>query len=771
MKKFNLFFVVFAILTLFSLLLISCGGGGGNSQSTNSQTIIPSLDPTPSSSEKVYVDNSNSYAKLLKNGSSTIEYGSDNMTCEVHDKDGNLYTSTTINSLYVINETKYNEYSLLGTNKAKQEWLETNALNLMDFNSITIGNKPGKYYTFINLGTPDNYYYTNPSLVTITKKDVIITGITDTSFYARYTFPTDGEEPVEKITLSTLTDNPTNYINIGSSVLFGDLNVNDGHFEFENPNEEIDCSNNGETRKIKFVLNEEDPNVEYKISDYYTSNKEYDIKLVIEKGKVETPHTKNYPLDNIIRNYSGKEYNILTDDSAMIDLGFDSKMFTTEGDVKGTNAGEYQLKFALKNNTNYEWYSAAYPEYSPQADTDNKLVFNWKIDKSYSNINDYVHSNTHIISPSGTWTPDDVYKNTYTDLVSPLDNYEYKIIPESNEIEFYIEYDENLVPAKQYRFTHESSGTNTFYGYPADSGFSYHFENEVVSASDGKISNKVIFDTIGNTNWYDIRFIVEAVPDENITEGSSPNGQLITVKKLISNRTDIINNIKENELDQYDMQIPTTIYSTYENSKNMAVFGSSKFLKDTSLGTTDGKYMIQVDYTINYETKHFQCYLDEKVELPDEFFDTFTWFYWAKIFYCKTVNNQVDKYTEIIGADTVSVDFVKRIPERDAILASIMDSSETNPIVINTFGYYLTINDFINPNSFTGHYCMIYNTDSSDDMSAQQGFEMTHGDNGTINYYDGQVHEALIRYIPYDNGVPTSLYESLEKTVYVVINQ
>ena len=54
------------------------------------------------------------------------------------------------------------------------------------------------------------------------------------------------------------------------------------------------------------------------------------------------------------------------------------------------------------------------------------------------------------------------------------------------------------------------------------------------------------------------------------------------------------------------MQLPVTLYSTLENNKNMITIEPSTFLKDTTLGTTDGKYLLEVQYDENYESRYFR---------------------------------------------------------------------------------------------------------------------------------------------------------------------
>ena len=766
MKKIRISFCFAAVLGL-TAFLASCEGNSSTNISTTNT--IPTIDPgIPSSTTTEYIDNAKAYIKLTKNGSSTVEYGEDDLACEVYDKDGVIIADPSYNSVFVIDEAKYNEYITLATNKARQEWLLANATHSMDFSSVTT-QKPGKYYTFISLINNRDTYYTNPTLINIAKKDITIQGITDDNFYAEYSFPTD--EALDKIKLSDITDD-TNYqrIHLGDEVEIPGLAFYIGHFEFKNPNEEIDCTNSGETRKIKFVLNEDDPSSDWKLNDYYTSNKEYDIKLKIEKGKVEVPQTNGYNLDDMNRYYNGKEYNIITDEYPMISLGNDKDLFTVEGDTSKNNVGDYQVKLALKNTTNYEWGTPSYPEHSPEPDNDNELVFNWKIIKNESNINEYLYRDKHFVTPSGTWIADDVYKLTYTDLTSPFENEEYKIIPESNEIEFYIAYDENLVLASQYKFIIEKDNNDDpFYGYPFNSGFTYHFENETVTPADGKISNKIILDTVGTSNYFDIRFSMEAVPDDNISGGSSQNGQLITVKKLITNRSDILANIKPNEYDEYGMQLPVTLYSTLKNNKNMITIEPSTFLKDTTLGTTNGKYLLEVQYDENYESRYFRAYLGEKTEVPDGLFNLTVWFNRAKVYYCHTVNGNVDSYTEILSDDTLSVTFKKRLPERTQILATIKDSSETNPIVINTLDYHLEPSNFIDVSSYSGHYVIFYDTNSCD-MTLNASFELYHGQNETTNYYDGNVHKVTIKYIPYNSYGWDELYETLTKDVYVELH-
>ena len=212
-----------------------------------------------------------------------------------------------------------------------------------------------------------------------------------------------------------------------------------------------------------------------------------------------------------------------------------------------------------------------------------------------------------------------------------------------------------------------------------------------------------------------------------------------------------------------------TLYSTLENNKNMITIEPSTFLKDTTLETTDGKYLLEVQYDENYESRYFRAYLGEKTEVPDGLFNLTVWFNRAKVYYCHTVNGNVDSYTEILSDDTLSVTFKKRLPERTQILATIKDSSETNPIVINTTGYHLEPSDFIDASSYSGHYVIFYD-DNSCDMTVNASFELYHGQNDITNYYDGNAHKVTIKFIPYNSYGLDELYETLTKDVYVELH-
>lgn len=743
--------VLLSILSIFSgtLFLSSCG----DEKPTQTPTSTPVVVTTPTQEERVYVDNTKSYIKLSKDGSSNIPVESSNITIEVKDKDGNTYTNP-YNSVFILDETKYSEYSSLSTNKEKQEWLENKATESIGATSLGVSKKPGKYYVYvrINGSTAFDYYYTNPYELNIVKKDITIEGISDATFYVDYTFPVGGNA-VEKVKLSDFVENN---IHIANSVQIPGLNMNIGHFEFVNPNEEVDFTNNGETKKIKYVLDEQNPNDDFIISDYYTSNKEYDIKLVLHKGTVVRPHALG-GYNNLTRTYDAKNYDIIYDSvnnsNGLIDIYGEDGLIDIEGDQTKINAGSYNIKFALKNSINYEWSNNYDPNTTPELDQNNKISFDWSISKGYSNINDYLWNNKHFVSPTGTWNDNSQYKIAYNDLTSPSEDEEFKLIPQNKEIEFYIEYDENLLLADQYKFIIFGNNNTPFYGYPIDKGWTYHFENELVAPSNGKISNKVIIDTIGDSNWFDIRFSVEAVENDNISGGESPNGQLITVKGLIDDREEKINNIKP-FVDNFTYVTYSVTVDTKKVTFNPQDFlNSIDFTNNTELGVLDN-YKLEIMMYHNNVLDVIKCPFGTECTLPEYCFhlDQLTAWWNANVIY------EVNDYTEVLRVSTFNIELIKEIPNRTNILNNIKDGSETSPLVITPDGTSdFFADDFLTDTSNASKYSIHYLNDNNEETYTM----LTNGVTLPSSYADGNIHLVTIKYY-YDSG-----YETLSKNVYV----
>ncbi len=745
--------VLLSILCLFSgaFLLSSCGDDKNTSSTTSS---TPDVITTPTQEERVYVDNTKSYVTLSKNGSSNIPVEETNITVEIKDKDGSTVNNS-IDSVFVLTETKYSEYSSLSSNKEKQDWLESNATDSIGATSLGVAKKPGKYYVFIRIdgSTAYDYYYTNPCELNITKKDITIQGISGDTFYVDYTFPIDGNV-VEKVKLKDFIDN--NFIHIDNSVEIPGLNTNIGHFEFVNPNEEVDFSNNGETKKVKYILDEQDPNDSFIITDYYTSNKEYDIKLVLHKGQVIRPHA-NGGYNSISREYKAKEYDIIYDSvnnsDGPIDLYNCEGVIEIEGDRKKTNAGNYNVKFALKNSVNYEWSSYYDTISTPELDQDNKISFDWTISKGYSNINDYLWNNKHFVNPTGNWNDNSPYKIAYSSLSSPSENEEFKLIPQNKEIEFYIEYDNDLLLADQYRFVLFDNNNVTFYGYPADKGWTYHFENDVVEPSNGKISNKIIIDTIGNSDYFDIRFKMEAVENDNIAGGESPNGQLITVKALIDDRTDKLNNVKPfvDNFTSVNYVIPEDTRKVTFNPEDFLV--NVDFTNNTELGTIDN-YKLEINMTHGATRQIIKCAFGTEITLPDYCFNLdYNYSSWsANVIY------EVDNYTEVLRVETLNVDFLKEIPNRSTILDNIKSGSQNSPLIIvpdGTSDYYA--DDFLTDTTNRSKYSIHCLDANNQEFSAM----LTNGATLPALYADGNVHLVTIMYYHAEG------YETLSKDVYV----
>lgn len=259
-------------------------------------------------------------------------------------KEGNETVDSGNYSIYAITQAKYDEI------KNAADFLDKLNQNKVNYNYDDVG--PGNYYLFAEISNLSGGNVTSVlKPVTILKGDVIPTN-TD-NFTGYYTY--DGA--IGKINLSELDINSHFFNDKPITVEWKNLKGGyvTGQLQWINPDDKVDSTNNGETRKVKFVPAEHDADRynEYVVEDAAT--------LIIEKYEVDRPELDGYSYAewdgdaHDIKISASSDYESfvslvnVTHKGSPITLGNDGLLGTV------SEIGEYTYNFALKDKVNYCW--------------------------------------------------------------------------------------------------------------------------------------------------------------------------------------------------------------------------------------------------------------------------------------------------------------------------------------------------------------------------------------------------------------------------------
>ncbi|MGN0960844.1 MAG: hypothetical protein ACI4PF_01440 [Christensenellales bacterium] len=329
---------------------------------------------------------------------SSYKYNSDdeNYKIVITDNNSNKLNSNEFDYVYALTEEQKTEYSSLTNFDDKQAYLEEHNELWLDFygdNNFIYTSRlhPNDYYLFAYVYSRGNYNacYSEPiSKITVEKGDFKLTdeqvaelnpfvnytfGINDN--YKLNTFNPDGTTLTKALTLGEL-ESLIDYENATISLLGMETAIwTFGHFEFLNPNERVDCSDNGKEFTAKFVLDGD-----YYLSCYNVAGlNEYSIKLNLEQGKVGLDYiAKDYTYNGQPIYFAGTSDEWFAENS-LLSVGYNNITTSATG-ITQTNAGLYTAKFELIDKVNYVWneYSAGYQEGTIK---EGVISFDWSIDK------------------------------------------------------------------------------------------------------------------------------------------------------------------------------------------------------------------------------------------------------------------------------------------------------------------------------------------------------------------------------------------------------
>lgn len=257
----------------------------------------------------------------------------------------------TVTLKYGSTEIEKSRYSVYVITKEKYDVIK----NAADFNDKVMKEselymsqsiKPGSYYMFAH----QSDYNSDFVSVTIGKGDV--TPTTTEGFGSYYSYIL--EKDIGKIKLSKVAIN-------NNDVAWKDSKGNDvlGGMQWLDPDEEVDSSNSGERRKIKWVPFEHE-------ADFYNEYIMPDpIAVTIEKAYVSVPSLDGYQYDM----WDGEEHEIkllysdnLDDFNALIKVTHKGEKITVADNRllgKVSEIGEYTYNFELVDKVNYYWYSGS----------------------------------------------------------------------------------------------------------------------------------------------------------------------------------------------------------------------------------------------------------------------------------------------------------------------------------------------------------------------------------------------------------------------------
>lgn len=191
------------------------------------------------------------------------KYKENGATITVKDDDNNAVTAFTAK---YITETDYN--AIKDAADFKSQLVEKSS----DYYADTI--YVGTYYLFAELDAAGNAdkVYSNFVKVTVNKGDLTINNAANLAAQYSYVYK------IGKVKLSEISIE-NNYVDIienGAHAVDADNQTVYGDFVWENPNDEVDCSDNGETRRVKFVPSDNN------FDDTVT----VDVTLTMKKGYV-----------------------------------------------------------------------------------------------------------------------------------------------------------------------------------------------------------------------------------------------------------------------------------------------------------------------------------------------------------------------------------------------------------------------------------------------------------------------------------------------------
>lgn len=236
--------------------------------------------------------------------------------------------------------------------------------------------KPGTYYLFAIGGGCSNSTFQR---VIVNKADVVPSVTTGFNGYYNYMWGAVG-----KIKLSELQINRPEDLTLTAST-DGDKEVR-GKFEWVDGEEEVDSTNSGETKSIKFVPEEGD------YAQCFNERIFYNVPLNIQKFYVYAPYLADVAGWS---HWDGEDHEIKLGLEHSLDY-FKAHVTVTHGDsevevgddlVLGSKSeiGEYRYNFELKDKVNYYWIN--YQDPDDKSDVANKyFVYSIIPRSSYINI-------------------------------------------------------------------------------------------------------------------------------------------------------------------------------------------------------------------------------------------------------------------------------------------------------------------------------------------------------------------------------------------------
>lgn len=212
------------------------------------------------------------------------------------------------------------------------------------------GLTPGSYYLYARVGGWCNSTFQK---VTVQKAEVVPSVTTGFGSYYMY-----GEVVGKKIKLSEVRiDRPDELVLTASTD--SNKEIVGGEFKWVNGDEQVDCTNSGQTRNIKFV-----PDGDY--AECFNERIFYSVPLTIDNGYMYVPF-----LDSAEWNYwDGEDHEIKLGLSSSYTLDYFNERITVMhalsevevGDdlVLGTkqDIGKYRYTFELKDKVNYCWWDS-----------------------------------------------------------------------------------------------------------------------------------------------------------------------------------------------------------------------------------------------------------------------------------------------------------------------------------------------------------------------------------------------------------------------------
>ena len=315
---------------------------------------------------------------------------------------------------------------------------------------VSASTEPGDYYFFASVSSE----YSNFVKVTIAKADITLAETSVDITLDQFTYGRGSTGKWGDLKLSEMW--PTIYGPNQCFVNSLDISV-EGHWEWVNPDEKVNSTNNGETRNVKYVP----------YSDCYnTPQTTVQVTLDIAKGRIEVP-----VLDSVETFYDGAEHEVILTQVTewnypYMKVTFNSSEVTLDRDAatnkallgKVTDDAEYVYTLTLIDKVNLYWDNGE--DYSDTTDVADKQV-TYTVNKLPSWVNIFHqegaddHDSTYSIDGNlevriKLIPAADLSYDSYTSSISPYATLDVEVLAEHNSNSSQIEATAGIINDGEY---------------------------------------------------------------------------------------------------------------------------------------------------------------------------------------------------------------------------------------------------------------------------------------------------------------------------------